>query len=128
MIAAFAARFKPVQVMETLVLSRSLALTSIVTVPDENVDVELPEMSPHMLTSRVLTTPGGNTMVMLSPFPRCVDVLNINDAVPPAPTAVDMINPVREELKQPMQGLASRFTSKGVSFSKLFAKARFAML
>ncbi len=96
--------------------------------PDENVDVELPEISPHMSTARLLTTPGGNTIVMLSPFSRCVDVLNINDAVPPAPTAVDMINPVTEELKQPMQGLASRFTSNGVSFSKLFAKARFAML
>ena len=128
MIAAFAARFSPVHVMETLALSRSLELTINVTVSDENVDVELPEASPHMLTARLFTTPGGNTIVMMSPLPRGVDVLNINDAVPPAPTAVDMINPVREELKQPMHGLASRFTSKGVSFSKLFANARFAML
>ncbi len=95
---------------------------------EENVDVEFPDSQPHMLLARLLTTPAGKVIVIMSPFERADEVLTKKDAAPPAPTEVDIINPVSAGVKQPMHGLASNFTIKGVSFSKVFALARFLML
>jgi len=115
-------------VIDTLDPAGISELTAINNMGDENVEVVLPESRPHMLLATLLTTPTGNVIVMVSPIVREDDMLNMNDAAPPAPTAVDTIKPVSAVLKQPTHGLASCFTNKGVSFSKLLAAAKLVML
>ena len=128
--AALAVSSKPLHVMETLDPAGMTvpAPTLIDNVGDANDDVELPVRSPHMLVARLLTTPVGKVIVMMFPLVREEDMLNLKAAVPPAPTAVDIIKPDTDVLTQLTHGLASRFTSKEVSVSNVFAASKLATL
>jgi hypothetical protein len=116
--------------METreLALIANCAVTTN-DVADGNATVEVPAGKPQeALGDSVLTTLAGNVIVTLLPLAKPDDVLNRSDAVPPGPTAVDMMMPVSVVLKQPMHGEESRLTSNGVSFSKIPTSAKLAML
>ena len=60
----------------------------------ENVDEELPAVKPHMLLVIDVTMFGGNVIVTVFPLMRSLEILKLNDAVAPDPTAFDIINPV----------------------------------
>ena len=75
-----------------------------------------------------MTTPVGKVIVIVAPLDKADEVLKLKAAVPPVPTAVDMINPDTDVLTQLTHGLASRLTNKGVSLSNVFTASKFAML
>jgi hypothetical protein len=129
-IALVAFKFNPVHVMEILELALiSNCAVTTKDVADRNAKVELPPGKPQeALGDSVLTTLAGNVIVTLLPIAKPDDVLNISEAVPPGPTAVDMTMPVSVVLKQPMHGEESRLTSNGTSFSKVLTSAKLLML
>ncbi len=81
-------------VSDTLDLAGMLKDTLTNKTELENVDEELPEEKPHMSLPIDATMSGGNVIVTAFPLTRALDMLKVNDAVPPEPTAVDIINPV----------------------------------
>lgn len=119
MVAFAAIRVNPVHVSDTLDPAGMLKVTLTNKIELENVDDELPEEKPHMSSPMDETISGGNVIVTVCPLTSALDMLKVNNAVPPEPTALDIINPVREGPKQPTHGAASTLTSKGVSLSKV---------
>jgi len=128
--ALFAFKLSPVHVIDT----REPALISVFTVTasdvaDKKEALELLEATPQdALGDSVLNVSDGKVSVMIPPIARSDEMLNVRVAEPPEPTAVDMMIPVIVVLRQPIHGLESIFTSKGVSFSNTLASAKLATL
>ena len=92
MVAFAAIMVNPVQVRDTLDPAGMLKVTLTSKIEFENVDEALPDEKPHMSLPMDATTFGGNVIVTVCPLTRALDMLKVKDAVPPEPTALDIIN------------------------------------
>jgi hypothetical protein len=124
MIALLAIKLRPVQVIDTLDFAAIAKFTVNATDVDEGNDkFEFPAGKPHKALDKLFTKAAGNDNVTTPPLAKSDDTLNKKDAVPPAPTAVDMTEPVRVALRQPTHGIESRLTNNAVSLSNLLTSA-----
>lgn len=106
----------------------SITVTLIVNICELNVEFEAVFGILHLLFSRLPMMPFGNVTVIKSPLTSAEEIVNWKDADPSGPTAVEITNPESDNPRQPMQGLLSRLTNKGVWLPKVFTVEKSCML